>query len=125
MRRPRSQPFLRGAIFACCASLTTLSGCGTIASRGQRSWFGAYPFQGVGVDLVFLSKTFDAPQDFLGMKAPGSFFLFWGLVSLPFDLVVDAVALPLDVGGWIFGVHKTPDILLEDRYERDADDPDS
>jgi hypothetical protein len=68
--------------------------------------FGAYPFQAVATDGYFISKTFNAPEEFMGMKAPGPLFLFWGLVSLPVDLAIDVVLLPIDLGAWVFGEYK-------------------
>src|SRR5690606_3617788 len=91
---------------ACFVSLASLSACGTAFSRGQGTVFGAYPFQAVVVDGYFISKTFNAPEEFMGMLAPGPLFLVWGLVSLPVDLAVDVVVLPIDIGAWIMGEYK-------------------
>jgi uncharacterized protein YceK len=76
---------------------TALSGCGTAGSRFHGAVVGGLPFQAVAFDVLAASAT-GAPD--AGVR--------WlqGLVSLPFDLVIDAVLMPADVVAWIFGVHK-------------------
>ena len=76
---------------ACFGALASMPACGTAFSRVD-TMFGAYPFQAVVFDGYFISKTFNAPEEFMGMMAPGPLFLVWGLVSLPIDLATDGQA---------------------------------
>lgn len=68
--------------------------------------FGRYPFAGVANDFVYISRLFDRPREMWGMSASGPLFTFWGLLSLPIDLVVDTLASPLDCIAWANGVEK-------------------
>lgn len=91
---------------ACFVALACVPACGTAFSRGSGVAVGAYPFQAVAIDGYFISKTFNQPEDFMGMTATGPLFLLWGLVSLPVDLVIDAILLPIDLGAWMLGAYK-------------------
>src|SRR5215813_6083846 len=93
---------------ACLGLILNGAACGTAYSRGNGTMFGAYPFQAVVIDGYFISKTFNAPEEFMGMRAPGPLFLVWGLISLPIDVAIDVVTLPIDVGAWIAGCYKNP-----------------
>lgn len=89
-----------------CAGLA--SSCGTGYTRGyERSVFGAYPFYAVGHDFYWIGKAFGPPQELLGTQAGNAWCFIGGLLSLPFDLVLDAVLLPIDLGAWIAGYHKS------------------
>ena len=87
---------------ALCASS---GACGTAISRdrdGDGTVFGAYPFEAVAIDV-----------EIMGMQG----FLLCGLASLPFDLVVDVVASPIDLVAWVCGADKMPS------KHASADDP--
>ena len=96
----------RTVMSAALLALASLPACGTAFSRGSGSVFGAYPFHAVAIDGCFMSKTFNAPESFMGLMVPGPVFLIWGLVSLPVDLAVDVLLLPIDLGAWILGDSK-------------------
>ena len=67
------------------------SGCGTIHTRWGQHKFGAYPYQGAAVDVV---GVFDSEG------------VYYTLPSLPFDLAVDTVCLPVDLIWWMCGIEK-------------------
>jgi uncharacterized protein YceK len=67
------------------------SGCGTVMSRGGENFFGAYPYQSTAADVGMCGST----------ETIGA-----GLPSFPFDLILDTVFLPLDLGFWVAGQHK-------------------
>ena len=82
------------AAVALCAAL---SSCGTVYSRGTHAVFGAYPFQGVAVDAVMITGHFRDDREV---------YIAQGLMSLPFDLVVDVALCPLDLIAWVLGGRK-------------------
>jgi len=83
-------------------------GCGTVFSRSSPDLFGAYPLLAVEFDLVLISEVSGDGGEAMGMAAGPAFFFVTGLVSLPFDLAIDVVALPIDLVAWALG------------YQRDA-----
>ena len=95
----------RGAAFLVC--LLLLSGCigtGTTRQYGDdgRRPFGSYPFAGVVVDceLVGMQRN---PNDMTGLSTLAPVI---GIISLPVDIVIDAVLAPLDLIAWPFGWRK-------------------
>lgn len=80
--------------------------CGTIHSRGGYQPFGRYPFQAVVFDLVHVPGVFGDGVDVLGTHLSGTTVTLWSLLSLPIDLVADAVLLPVDVIAWTTGASK-------------------
>ncbi len=73
------------------------SGCGTLLSRGEGDFFGAYPFEAVAADGAMIVGLYEPDRDVWALR---------GLASLPFDLVLDAVFSPIDVATWIAGSDK-------------------
>ena len=74
--------------------LVFISGClGTISTRDKGNFAGGYPYQAVAFDGYCVAEA-------RGNLAPG------GLVSMPLDLVVDTVLLPIDLLLWPFGFKK-------------------
>lgn len=59
------------ARFACAVSLVLASGCGTLFSRGMGSSFGAYPFEAVALDAVFICSAGGPGQQVLDRWEPG------------------------------------------------------
>ncbi|MCB9886838.1 MAG: hypothetical protein H6838_15200 [Planctomycetes bacterium] len=93
--------------FLCAAVLVSCTSCGTVTSRGQGTVFGAYPLMAVWADLAFIERgTGGQTEDMSGSSVNQVLFLLGGLVCLPFDLAIDVVALPIDLGAWAFGKHK-------------------
>lgn len=72
-----------------------LTACGTIASRGGKTAFGAYPYYAVAADATFIT----AEKEDIKTKIAA-------FVSLPIDLVADTLLLPPDVICWISGKKK-------------------
>ena len=71
-----------------------LSGCllGTAYSRsGGENSFGKYPYMAIAVDV----KAMGSPA------AAG-----WGVLSIPLDLVIDTVLMPVDLVLWPLGYTK-------------------
>jgi uncharacterized protein YceK len=80
--------------------LALLSGCGTFVTRGENSWH--YPYKSAVEDVFMITDAVAGTElsskgyDLMGMMvrgAPGA-----GVLSLPLDLVIDTVLLPVDVG---------------------------
>lgn len=71
--------------------VAVISGCGTVMSRGGDNFFGAYPYQSTATDVGMCGST----------ETIGA-----GLPSIPFDLILDTVFLPFDLGFWASGQHK-------------------
>ena len=93
----------RPVLLAALASLT-LPACGTLVTRlGDGPVFGAYPFEAVVLDVGLVGGAFGAEKN-TQSRADGEAWM--GLVSLPFDLVLDAVLTPVDLVAWAFGVRK-------------------
>ncbi len=84
-------------LFAIATLGSVSSGCGTLLSRGEGSFCGAYPFEAVAADVVMIAGQFDQDQEAWILR---------GLVSLPFDLVVDIALAPIDLVAWPFGHRK-------------------
>jgi hypothetical protein len=82
------------------------SSCGTMFSRSQDHTFGRYPFEAVAKDGVMISRCFEPKVQVGGADLPGYTLTLWGLFSLPVDLVIDTLALPVDLVAWACGNHK-------------------
>ena len=80
----------------------SLGACGTIATRGSVP-VGAYPFASVEFDVVLIGALFDSSVE----KSTRDRDAGAGLLSLPVDLAIDAVLLPIDLVAWIFGARKS------------------
>ncbi len=96
------------------ARLATLLGCaclggchGTMFSRGGGPYaVGKYPFEAIAVDIGLMAQVRpDERESGLSKHDSPNLFL-WGLVSLPFDAVLDVVLAPVDVVAWLFGCNK-------------------
>ena len=85
------------------------SGCGTIYTRTNRSPVGRYPFDAVALDLWMLPMAFTGRHEVLGESKHGKQLTALGLLSLPIDLVLDTVLLPVDGIAWLFGAIKRDD----------------
>ena len=94
-------------VMLCFACSLPLFGCGTVFTRASPDLFGAYPLQAVVFDLAFISKVGEGSQEFMGMSPNGGWFFVTGVVSLPFDLAIDLVALPVDLVAWTLGATRT------------------
>ena len=90
-------------------ALVACTSCGTMASRSQNE-VGAYPLMAVWADLSFLAMGVGAERGVEAEGIPRVLLLLGGLISLPIDLVFDAVVLPLDLGAWAFGIYKFPSV---------------
>ena len=101
----------RARVAALLLSSAALTGCdGTMYSRGQGPYaVGKYPFHAFATDIWFMSQVSGPGKAEIGMEGTGSTIFFWGLVSLPFDTVLDTVLLPVDLVAWAFGASKTWD----------------
>lgn len=91
-------------------SASGLAGClGTGTSRipsynhPDESWFGSYPYRAVVDDVEIVAWSGGSIPD---SPALGSIGVLAGIVSIPFDIVVDTVLLPVDTVGWICGKKK-------------------
>lgn len=98
----RSVQPARGVVLL--AAILVLPGCGTVLTRGAPGYH--YPGKSVVEDLRLMFKR--------GTGATSSGLRYWEsqghrihaaafVVSLPFDLVLDTLLLPLDVG---VGIHR-------------------
>jgi hypothetical protein len=78
-------------------------GCGTAGTRVlcDRS-FGAYPYQGVAIDFTLIPASSDQP----GHPTEEGINCATAILSIPLDLVVDTVLLPVDLVYWGQGKHK-------------------
>ena len=94
----RHHTILALLLIIACAGTT---GCGTLITRGGYEHFGAYPYQGVGKDVTMLAKT---PKAIVHPEGIGEAILV--IVSLPCDLILDTVFLPVDAIGWMRGKKK-------------------
>jgi uncharacterized protein YceK len=75
---------------------------GTASTRFQNdSFVGAYPYSAVGTDLVLFGENLGKPAHL------GGFIALPSLISIPLDLVVDSILLPIDLITWPFGLRKT------------------
>lgn len=72
-------------------------------NRPDESWFGSYPYRAVVDDVEIIAWSGGSIPD---SPAWGSVGILAGIVSIPFDLVVDTVLLPVDAIGWICGKKK-------------------
>lgn len=86
--------------------LAAASSCGTVYTRGQVDVVGCYPLQAVVHDVRGIVQVFDPPPASRSRSADSGFVGAQALVSLPFDLVLDIVLAPVDLGAWIFGYSK-------------------
>lgn len=93
----------------CFIMLLVFSGCmGTIFTRVQRpnpdkSWTGAYPFQAIALDCY---GSYQMIQTGGSDKVSPGLGVTILLLSLPIDIVVDAVLLPVDLVAWPMGFEK-------------------
>jgi uncharacterized protein YceK len=91
---------MKQRLFLMCMIVPLLSGCvsGTHLTRvaNPGHFAGKYPFEAVAVDIASLSGDANPILD-VGV---------WGLLSLPLDIVIDAVLSPADLILWPFGVEK-------------------
>ena len=53
-----------------------------------------------------IGQMFNGPVAFPSFDMSGIEVALWGIVSLPVDLVLDAVFIPADLVGWAFGAEK-------------------
>jgi uncharacterized protein YceK len=81
-----------------------VTGCGTIMTRGDENvTFGAYPYQAVANDVCYwIPESFHQP----GHPVAEGVDLGTAILSIPIDLTVDTILLPLDIGYWIAGQKK-------------------
>lgn len=70
---------------------------------------GAYPFAAVWTDGLMVGQMFSGRVVFRSFDMSGVEVGLWGVVSLPVDLVLDAVLLPVDLVCWAFGARKDMD----------------
>jgi len=102
------------------AAILVLPGCGTVLTRGAPGYH--YPGKSVVEDLRLMFKR--------GTGATSSGLRYWEsqgarihaaafVVSLPFDLVLDTLLLPLDVG---VGIHR---LFSEDPEPKSSESPPS
>ena len=84
----------------------SVSACGTLTTRRPVRPVGAYPFAALWTDGLMIGQMFNGPVAFGSFEMSGVEVALWGVVSLPVDLVVDAVFLPVDLVGWAFGARK-------------------
>lgn len=95
----------RGAVL----SLALLStSCGTVLTRTRGDVFGYYPYEALVADakLIGYSLGFDIAIEGTLNRTPADDGLTAGLLSLPLDLVLDTIALPIDLVAWAFGGDK-------------------
>jgi len=104
---------MRGPAPGFCALLlaAVLPGCGTLFGRTRADYIGAYPGQAIVFDVWAMSSLFqgkdpERPHDDLERRREGEMNFVGGLLSLPFDVVIDVVLLPADLIGWLFGLEK-------------------
>lgn len=86
--------------------LAIAASCGTVYTRGRADPFGSWPLQAVVHDVQNIAAAFDPPPPSRERTAGSGFVAMQGFVSLPFDLVIDVVLVPVDVGGWLLGYTK-------------------
>ena len=81
--------------------LLLAAGCGTFKTRTGNTQFGAYPYEGVAEDFTHM-------PDAINKNRPGKTIMEFTvlIVSIPFDLGLDTVLLPVDLACWSFGEHK-------------------
>jgi uncharacterized protein YceK len=93
----------------------SLTGCGTYVTRHNSPCVGKYPYQGACTSggAMMSAVLPDPDKNSIGGCVSFDFsfearaFIFVvGAVSLPFDVVVDTLLLPVDIGAWILGEEK-------------------
>ena len=100
---------------ALCLLATASASCGTLLTRVGDPAFGGWPFAAVVADGELMSKCFGPQQTLVDVDFDGPVLLLGGLLSLPLDLGIDLLALPIDLVAWIAGNEK--DVLHP--YHRD------
>lgn len=85
---------------------SSVSACGTMTTRSPARPIGSYPFGALYVDGIMIGQMFQERVVFPSFDMSGVEIALWGIVSLPVDLVLDAVFLPADLVGWAFGAEK-------------------
>ena len=83
--------------------------CGTCITRNNirpARPFGAYPFAAVWTDGEMIGHMFSERVALPSFDMSGVEVALLGVVSLPIDLVLDAVFLPVDLVGWAFGARR-------------------
>jgi hypothetical protein len=87
----------------------SLFGCmGTLTTRVYKhndvepDFVGAYPFSGLANDVKHVIKGNGENH----VPVPDGFTRMVSFLSIPFDIVVDAILLPADLIAWPFGLKK-------------------
>lgn len=96
------------------ALAVVLAGCGSINTRFDNSPIGRYPMQAVCVDGYCISRLVAGPVDLWGTRISGVTVAIVGLFSLPVDLCVDVVLLPVDAVAWALGEKKV--LTFDERH---------
>ncbi len=87
----------------CLLAAAASASCGTLLTRPGGPAFGGWPFAAVAADGELLSKCFGPNQTFFDVDFAGPVLLLGGLLSLPIDLGIDLLALPIDLVAWTAG----------------------
>lgn len=87
-------------LFVLCFTLSLTGCCGTLITRGvsNHDVFGAVPYTAVAQDVVACGYVSDGFEG--GMCAVVAF------VSIPLDLTLDTLFLPVDLFAWLCGYEK-------------------
>lgn len=82
--------------------------CGTVLTRTRGDVFGYYPYEALVADarLIGYGLGFDIEIQGHGDRMTADDGIGGGLISLPIDLVLDTIALPIDLVAWAFGCDK-------------------
>lgn len=82
------------------------SACGSLCTRTLGPALGGVPGAAVVWDVMAMSKVAGPTHRLLDIDWDGPWLFAGGLLSLPFDLAVDVVALPFDLVAWACGHEK-------------------
>ena len=109
---PNSDPLIKRmpstlrvtSILIVLSSCLVMPGClGTYLSRTGGNGCGKYPYLAIVYDVEVPLHVMDQPHESWGSKTAAVIF---GILSVPFDLALDTVLLPLDLIAWPLGGEK-------------------
>ena len=85
--------------------LMGLTGCGTICTRSTCGYntFGSRPFEAVAQDVIAVDEACTTYADALQVSVAT-----FCIISMPADLALDTICLPVDAVAWMYECQKQP-----------------